>query len=211
MNIRQVISFSLATLLGLTSAGAYVPEHLGGEGLPAQASALQVEAAILLDEGGTPRCRIGEWPSEHLTPKQLGEFYGEGSQLGPAALDQLRECDENDELYAQIALNPEEIQIAGIPSPTKGMLVLFLGAGVINFAYYCFVDDPNTINSLAGMLLGGSIGWFAVDIASYFALNPAWLGIVPAVAGLIVGNVLPELPSVCPLRASRREAAVEEK
>ena len=88
--MRQLIAFSLASFLSFASANAYVlPE--------------QVEAAILLGEDGTPRCRIGSAP-----------------ELG-APLNSLRECDESDELYA--ILHSEEISYSATNLPTNHSII----------------------------------------------------------------------------------------
>ena len=133
MNFRQLISFSLAILLGLTSANAYIPKNLGGEGTPGEKTALQVETAVLLREDGTPRCFIGKRPSEYLTAEKLDEFYRQG-EIGPAALDTLRECDDGDELYAISVLGNEEISL-GMAVPPVGKV--WLVSGVIGGATGC--------------------------------------------------------------------------
>ena len=112
MYFRQLISFLLAILLGLSSAGAYIPEHLREQGTQAQKSVLQVESAILLREDGTPRCRIGVNPSEYLTAEKLDEFYRQGLDIGT-----LRECDQSDELYAISVLGNEEISMGMVAPP----------------------------------------------------------------------------------------------
>ena len=96
MNLRQLISFFSAILLGLSSVSATIPEHLGGKGT-------QVEGVVLLSEDGTPRCRIGKLPSEDLG-------------IGLDNLDALEECDESDELYAHTILESEEINL-GMAAP----------------------------------------------------------------------------------------------
>ena len=115
MNFRQLISFSLAILLGLTSASAYIPEHLGGEGTPEQKSVLQVETAVLFGEDGTPRCLVGKRPSEYLTAEKLDEFYRQG-EIDSVALDTLRECGEGD-VYATSVLGSEEISLGMVAFP----------------------------------------------------------------------------------------------
>ena len=55
MNLRKLISFSLAILLIFTSANAHLPKYLEGENV-------QAESAVLLNRDGTPRCRIGSTP-----------------------------------------------------------------------------------------------------------------------------------------------------
>ena len=116
MNFRQLVSFFLAILLGLSSVDAYIPKHLGGEGTQEQKSALQVEIAILLREDGTPRCRIGKNPSEYLTAEKLDEFYRQGLDIDSAGLDTLRECDKGDEIYAISVLGSEKISL-GMTAP----------------------------------------------------------------------------------------------
>ena len=91
--LRQFLSLSLAMFLGLTSTNAYLPEQ---PQLPEQ-----IEAAILLNEDGTPRCRVGQTPE----------------------LEDLRECDESDELYT------EEISLGMAAPSTFGT-----GVGIAIFA-----------------------------------------------------------------------------
>ena len=87
--------------MGLTSVGAYVPEHLEGQDIPVQEPFLQVESIVLLNEDGTPRCLIGQRPSEYL-----------------ATLETLRECDQGDELHALTILGDEEISLGMAVPPT---------------------------------------------------------------------------------------------
>ncbi len=102
MNLRQVILFFLAIVVGLE----------------AKASELQVQTAILLDEGGVPRCRVSE-------------FSRGDAEIGPTVFDDLRECDERDELYARLALETEEISYGVVFSPMgKALLAGFVVGGV---------------------------------------------------------------------------------
>ncbi len=72
-------------------------------------------AAVLLDENGEARCKIGN--SGILSSERFGDFVERHPETESALgeLDALRECDESDELYAGVVLNPEDIQIAGFP------------------------------------------------------------------------------------------------
>ena len=177
MNFRQLTSFLSATLLGLSSAGAYIPEHLGGEGTQTQKSALQVESAILLREDGTPRCWIGENPSGYLTDEKLDEFYRQGLDIDSAGLNALRECDKSDELYAISTLGSEEISYGAVtPSNVK----MLLSVAAIGVAGGCLItgiansaDQSNKkyIKAVAPMAIG-LIGVVTVlgSVASAFFL-----------------------------------------
>ena len=94
--MRVLLSFLLANLMILTSATAYVPEHL-------QETPVEVETAILLSEDGVPRCWIGKSPGEDLSD-----------------FDALEECDEDDELYTRTILGTEEIQLGMALIPFSG-------------------------------------------------------------------------------------------
>ena len=135
--MRQFLHFSLAMLLSLASANAYTLEQ---PQLPEQ-----IEAAILLNEDGTPRCRIGS-----------------AAELD-ASLDSLRECDERDELYARTIFDTEEISLGiAAPLPLKISAVLFnIGTmGLSGCLVGSFFDLPEKkglqfwIPWLGGMVVG---------------------------------------------------------
>ncbi len=111
--MRQFLCFSLAMLLSLASANAYTLEQ---PQLPEQ-----IEAAILLNEDGTPRCRIGS-----------------AAELD-ASLDSLRECDERDELYARTIFGDEDINFAMAVGPEKigEMVGVMIGTGIIATVFTC--------------------------------------------------------------------------
>ena len=140
--MRQFLSLSLGLLLSLASANAYVSKQLPE----------QIEAAILLNEDGTPRCRIGSAPE----------------------LDTLRECDEDDELYARTILDAEDINLA-------------------------MAVDPGKMGEVAGRLLGSGIGatlitCTLIPISNWLFDEP--LPEHPAVIGLIASSVLEPIPLV---------------
>ncbi len=62
-------------------------------------------AAFLLDENGHPRCRIGNQHQVYLSSARLSNFVEESSA---EELYQIKECDQNDALYAGMILAPEE-------------------------------------------------------------------------------------------------------
>ncbi len=103
--LKNSLSFLVLPAFIFTQIHAYVPAHLGGE------SASQVQSAVLLNEDGTPRCRIGDLSEPFI-----------------ADLDALRECDQSDELHTLAALGGEEISYGtAVPPAVK---VLFISAGV---------------------------------------------------------------------------------
>ena len=119
MHLQKSLAFFFASLLSFAQSNAYVARQQ-------QASALQVETAILLDREGNPRCMVGKRPSEYLNAEKLDQFYSENSQIAPLVLDKLRECDEGDEFYAQltaIELGNEEINL-GMAIPPTGKALL---------------------------------------------------------------------------------------
>ena len=75
----------------------------------AQVNASQAVAAVLLNEDGSLRCKI------------VQEEYADGAS---DELDALRECDSGDELYAEVVLNSQDVQISGIPSPRYLIAIL---------------------------------------------------------------------------------------
>ena len=109
--MRQLISFFLATVLGLTSAHAYLPNA-------EQTESTQIQAAILLNEDGTPRCRIGAAPE----------------------LEDLRECDEGDELYARMILGNEEINLGAALPPGKAIAAVLVNLGIYSMSG-CLVSN----------------------------------------------------------------------
>ena len=122
--MRQFLSLSLAMLLGLTSANAYT---LG----PPQFSE-QIEAAVLLNEDGTHRCRIGEAPE----------------------LEDLRECDQNDihaeEISLGMAAPPSYIN----PMIDKRLKIFFLSTGISYTAACSTVFLSNQIRGDLILALG---------------------------------------------------------
>ena len=152
--MRQFLHFSLAMLLSLASANAYTLEQ---PPLPEQ-----IEAAILLNEDGTPRCRIGS-----------------AAELD-ASLDSLRECDERDELYARTIFDTEEISL-GAAAPASfytGMKVILVSASVA-IATSCIVVglndrmDMNPSRTSFLKFLGGNLILATVGIVGGFVLPGA--------------------------------------
>ncbi len=151
--MRQFLCFSLAMILSFTSTNAYTLEQ---PQLPEQ-----IEAAILLNEDGTPRCRIGS----------------------AAELDTLRECDERDELYARTIFDTEEISL-GAAAPASfytGMKVILVSASVA-IATSCIVVglndwiDMNPSRTSFLKFLGGNLILATVGIVGGFVL-PATIAI----------------------------------
>ncbi len=157
-------------------------------GLQTEASELQVKTAILLDEKGEPRCRVGE-------------FHREDAQIGPTAFDDLRECDERDELYARLALETEEISYGVVAPPSsmaaKVLNTLIPGAAigvlssclVVILANAPFTDMNNPTHSLgiASIGLGVFVGGFFASGAIAVYIAGAKSGLIPST---MVMNVL---------------------
>ena len=161
MYFRQLTSFLSAIFLGLSPVGAYIPEHLGGEGTQTQKTALQVESAILLREDGTPHCWIGENPSESLTAEKLDEFHRQGLDIDSAGLDALRECDKGDEPYAISVLGNEEISAGMAMPPTRvigGLTIsqVIVASSVVGFGIGSFLSSFFGIGS--GLIVCENIG-----------------------------------------------------
>ena len=144
MNIRLLLVSLAALLTGLISTGAMYPEHQQDEPLPRHG--LSVESAILIDAQGVARCRIGEHPGEYLTAEELGEFYAEASRFAPVIPDDLRECDENDEAYARLALDVEERADAALLLPAVkalgGAALIGATAGCVGGVIMEYLPDP---------------------------------------------------------------------
>ncbi len=93
----------------------------------AQANASVAQVPIFLfDKEGNPRCQIagtGEH-DDYLLSERLAEFVKNAPEdIRPFAreLADLKECDENDALYAGVELNPEEIRAAAAINPISGI------------------------------------------------------------------------------------------
>ena len=178
MVLRQLIAFFLATLMAFTSANAYVAEHLREESTPAQESLLQMQSAVLLNENGTPRCFIGQWPNEYFNAEKLGEL---NSHIDLNTFNDLGECDENDEFYARSILTAEEISYGVVmpPVPDTGRAII---AGV-------------TLGGMGGCLfralnpLWDSFGGIVISIPLMMA---AFFG-APFVVGSFLGNAAGEI------------------
>ena len=130
--MRQFLSFSLAAILISTSANAYTPEQLPE----------QIEAAILLNEDGTHRCRIGQAPE----------------------LDSLRECDESDELYARTILDAEDISLGIALSPGRVIGVGLAEIGIMGvsgciFNHWADIHNKSFVNSIL-------LTFFGITLAS---------------------------------------------
>ena len=181
MILRQLISFFLAMLMALTSANAYVSQRLGGKNTLGQESVLQAENVILLNENGTPRCFVGERPGEYLMAEQLD-------------VDTLRECDEDDELYARIIFGAEEISLGVAPAPTAALgkalaistaLGFGTSCGIISLAYWLF---PNTHVSNGIVEFGFTVVFLAGGISGGLLLPAMITG--KMAAGYEAGGVL---------------------
>ena len=135
--MRSFLAFSLTVLLGLASANAYVAEQ---PQLPEQ-----IEAAILLNEDGTPRCRVGSAPE----------------------LDTLRECDEDDELYA------EEISLGAAVPSGKMIVVILAQAGIMG---------------VSGCILRNWVEMAGQDFTFWHALGGALVTYLPI--AIIRGKIL---------------------
>ena len=180
MNLRQLISFFSAILMSLASANATVPSPLGKKDM-AQDSALQVETAILLDEDGTPRCRMGKNPGESL-----------------AALETLRECNESDELYTRLILESEEISLGTVAPPSgpvgKVMLVTITSSFALGGIAGCLLKENSHkwFTVVAGMVLAGAM---PTIFSSYFLGKGATLFLFGTTMGFGGANI--SLATVC--------------
>ena len=87
---------------------------------------MEIGAAVLLDENGEARCKIVS--SEFLLSERFNEFVEQNPEAEEVLdeLNGLRECDDGDELYADIVLNPEEIKL-GAFDPSAHLVVIALG------------------------------------------------------------------------------------
>ncbi len=184
----------------LTSASAYVPKRLGGDGLPAteSPSSLRVETAILMDENGTPRCRIGKHPSEYLTAEQLGEFYREEAAV--ATLDALEECDQSDELYARVALQAEEMNLAGAAAPTSlvgglalswlANLTLGVVGGCVSFKLLEKIDDQSQKAAVWSQVGVWSVSGIMSTLATAALLKSGVYVLIVGIVGFGPGGIL---------------------
>ena len=152
--MRQLISIFLATALGLASTHAYLPNA-------EQTEPAHIQAAILLGEDGTPRCRIGDAPE----------------------LDDLRECDEGDELYARMILGDEEISLGAAFPPGKTFAAFLANTVVMSVSGCIFsnwLDHSNkNLKYFAISVVGVTIGYLpalfiAGKILSGFALTSSF-------------------------------------
>ena len=115
---RQFLSLSLGLLLGLTSTNASMAE------LPQLPG--QIETAILLNEDGTPHCRIGSAP-----------------ELGT-----LRECEKGDE---RATFGTEEIHMSGV-HPV--MWIMGSVMGVLAFSVYKYLTSLSSKTSIGDHTIG---------------------------------------------------------
>ena len=75
------------------------------------------KALLLFDREGGPRCHISGKYKDYLASERIEGFVREG-----ALTEDLRECGQEDALYAGLVLGLEDIQMAG-PSPEVSMAV----------------------------------------------------------------------------------------
>ena len=109
MKLRSFLSLSFAFVLSLTSANAYTLEQ----------SPVEIEAAVLLNDDGTPRCWVGQAPE----------------------LDDLRECDESDV--------PEggEINLGAVALPSGAMTKAWLASAAVGSIAGCALGTLTNIAS----------------------------------------------------------------
>ena len=152
--MRIFKNFLIYSIFSLSiHANAYVAEYLQQE-----ETAYQIDAVIVLDENGEPRCKI--------TLKEFVEQNPEAEGV-LSKLDALEECANGDELYAEFGLGPQEISMAGVPSSNKTLLIgLAKAAGkawaksggplltLVSFGYSCAVRKGNGLAALPLFLLG---------------------------------------------------------
>ena len=92
---------------------------------------MKIVAAILLDENGENRCKIVS--NEFLLSERFDEFVEQNPEA-KEVLNDLRECDDGDEYYANFVLDPEEIQI-GTAGASFGGYHRIIGSGLKGFSY----------------------------------------------------------------------------
>ena len=155
-----------------------------------QVNASQIVAAVLLNEDGSPRCKIVQEEHDVFSSERFDDFVETNAQAEDALdeLDALRECDSGDELYAEFVLNPQEISIAGVPSPSSGSLlgkivmgslsflaidgIIMRGEGIINKLVRLGQSrkkgtgyrDAASLNRYVLLKGGGKLERFAVDV-----------------------------------------------
>ena len=168
MKLLSFLSFAFA--LSLASANTYALE-------PPQLPE-QIEAAILLDEDGTPRCRIGQAPE----------------------LEDLRECNEDDELYARMALNTEEISL-GMATPLVNQIrtiVVVLSHITLGFLTTCAIShsvdtdaakkgSPWELVKLMSILTGGLLASAGSTVIIFGANNTLAPIMVAFLGGTLTG------------------------
>ncbi len=149
------LSLLFAGLCGLNSANASV----------AQAP------VFLFDKEGNPRCHIagtGEH-DDYLLSERLAEFVKNAPEdIRPMAqeLADLRECDENDALYAGVELNPEEIRAAELVPSTKALMAG--GVYVVSLLSACQFGSWGK-KYIGEAFLGRLVGAMAYNLATFKA------------------------------------------
>ncbi len=115
-------TFKKLLFLALVTFAAFAQEggHLD--------SSLDLSGVILLNEDGTPRCKVGGPYGRHLPPERFADFFANADGFP----EELRKCGEEDVLYAHMVLSPEEIRRAEIVSANKAV-TLFGGAAIATF------------------------------------------------------------------------------
>ena len=137
----------------------------------AQTNASQIVAAILLNEDGSPRCKIVQEEHDVFSSERFDDFVGTNPQAEDALdeLDTLRECDDGDELYAEVVLNPQDIQMTGMPSPrylTPTLLSIFGLASCADAIYRLGREDENYVHDVIHKAAYGSL-WAVMQSRSF--------------------------------------------
>ncbi len=120
---------------------------------------------ILLNEDGTPRCKVGGPYGRHLPPERFADFFANADGFP----EELRKCGEEDVLYAHMVLSPEEIRWAALLSESQAAILI--GGAVlmgVNAVGSCLIGFNYKLPDAKAML---PLGIFAVLSGTSLASN----------------------------------------
>ena len=177
--MHTVKTFLIYSIFSLPiHTNAYVAEHLQ-QGKAAH----QIDAVIVLDENGEPRCKIIS--NGFLLSERFHEFVERNPEAEEVLdkLNALEKCDDGDELYAAFELGPQEISMAGAPSPGKALAVLLTAIGkawaksggpvvaLFTFGHACATKKESGLATPLFLLGGGSSAFYAMRLAEITSLG----------------------------------------
>ena len=151
--------------------------------------------AVLLNEDGSPRCKIVQDDFVETNPQAKAVLN---------QLDTLEECDNGDELYAEAILNSQDISMSGVPSPKQGAAIIASAFTLTNLAYYCSSpysnnlldfftgfngEEGNVARNIRPLPLGLGEGIFLLIAASSYKTG-FFLGAAAFIAGKVSGGSL---------------------